>query len=194
MPAVLHQKLSLFTSQTLELTKNGIKVVTKAPITYFETEYLFEDINTKVVRTRSFDKQLFAGVCGSALISFTCYSIDDALSVAIACSGLTLFFAIRLILSNRVSIMIQLMNGSTINVLANKPSTEILDQFLKTTFEEQKKRLVAKYGQHDPLLSIEQIEQNLLWLRNRQIIDDDELQRSREDIYGRSSSGKIGFN
>jgi hypothetical protein len=199
MPAILKQR-NFFVTKRFEITDNSLKVAIKKPLSYIEDEFTFEEITKKVIRKKS--PNLFTLVPGIVCligVIITVYShlyeekgssIGDILFYIILSAGLLTISAfnfeniINLILSDRRSLAFY----------ANSPSKHEVNDFLELLSSEQKNYFLNRYAKADPYVSAEQLAINLKWLRERNAIDDKELEELRIQILPKpNTSSSMGF-
>lgn len=109
-------------------------------------------------------------------------------------SGLFLLLFILSIATRRYVTIIPVDNGSVLEFKTNIPDNNTVENFLLNFRKAQKDFLVKKYGHPDPNLPLEHQLNNLLWLRDRNIISISEYEAMKNDLTGgKSEAGPIGF-
>lgn len=86
--------------------------------------------------------------------------------------------------------------GNAVEFLTDKPSREILRDFIDTLKTERKKVMIAKYGQLTNMLSFEQQKNTLDWLHSEGVLSTEEYKLKVEELNGlfRKSKPIIGFS
>ena len=193
-----------FVTKTFEITSNSLKVNTKKILNYIEDEFAFEDITKQVLRKRF--PNLFTAlpvlafrfglvVCILSHIfeekGSSIYDIIFYLSLSIVFLGISIFNYENVLL---ITIVDKGFNKRTLSFFAHSRTEGDLSNFLKYLFSEQKTYLLNKYAKQDPYLTVDQLTSNLKWLRDRSIIDDEELDELRIKILPKPNENiSIGF-
>lgn len=196
---ILKQR-NLLTTQIFEITDKSLKFQHKRPLHFFENEYSFEEVGTKVIYQK---KPYLPGVIASffsfllALILFFSYlndSRDTPLYSVLICIGIFILLLIITYLKQENLAKLFLTNGFPITFYGNSPSETDVSAFLKVFFAEQKRYLINRYAKADPYLSVEQVSNNLKWLWDRKIIEDEELSELRIKLLPKpAGNDAVGF-
>jgi hypothetical protein len=198
MSAILKQR-NLFVTKRFEIAHNCIKVAIKSPISYFEDEIAFEDIGRKSIRKKSHNLfLLIPGLLAIVGVIVTVYSHffeekgSSAEDILVYLVLAILFLTISAFAFENV-ITFTTYNYKIITFYANSPVKVEVDNFVEQMLAQQKKYLLNRYGKADPYLSSEQLAVNLKWLRDRNVINDAELDELRIKILPKPGGSSVGF-
>ena len=99
--------------------------------------------------------------------------------------GMIWFFCILLntfnLLKNHQDDIILTGSGSDIYFYRTKPSEKEVKQFIDDIIKISKEYKKTKYAKYNPLISEEQYDSNLLWLKQQKVIDEIEMLHLKED-------------
>jgi hypothetical protein len=199
MPAILKQR-KLFTIKIFEITDKSLKVSIKKWFNYVEDEFTFEEVTTKTTRKQSINMYAFIPglLCLVGLVITTISHFEqkkDSSSV----SDMWFYFILMCVLLSiayltyEKMINLSLTDRRIITLYQNSPSEKEVSDFLDLLKKEQKKFLLWRYAKHDPYVSIEQLADNLSWLYDRNIINENELDQLRSKLLGKSNDAQVGF-
>jgi hypothetical protein len=200
MGSILKQR-NFFVTKTYELTDRSLKLRISTFFSLIEEEIAFEEITHRILRKKL--PNFFTAI--PAVIFFICtvltlYShffeingsgIDDVAVYAVLLlifSGLTVFTY-----ENEIKIM--LANGKYISFYPKSPTEKEVNSFLETMKVDQKTYLLRSYAKSDSYLSPEQLANNIKWLWDRKIIDNNELDDLRNKLLPKPNGGgsSVGF-
>ncbi|MBB3055751.1 hypothetical protein [Mucilaginibacter gotjawali] len=187
-------------TKRFEITDQSLKFAFKSPLAYFEDEFTFEEITKKYTRKKShYLLTLIPGVLCFIGVIITVFShlyerngssVDDILLYCVLSSILLILSA--LLFENVVIAM--MTSGKAITFYANSPSRDEVDGFIALLIAEQKQYLLNRYAKADLYVSTEQLSANLKWLRDRNMIDDVELDELRIKILPKpGGNSSVGF-
>lgn len=198
MSTILKQRF-YFVTKRFEITSNSLKMDIKNPLNYIEDEFAFEEISKKLTRRKS--PNLFTVVPGLACLvatfitTYSHFYQKDGNSVAdimmYAVPGAVLLMISAFNFKNIINLMLH--DKRTVPFYADSPTKTEVDDFLAQILAEQKKYMLARYAKADPYLSVEQSSNNLQWLRDRNIINDFELEELRIKILPKPGNSSVGF-
>jgi len=185
MPIVLKQRNFLLT-QIFEITDKSLSVQIRKPLNYFEGEFTFEELGTKIVKIQ---KPFLPGIIGSGamlLISLCFFSLylansrEDPLYEVIICIGILTLLVTGSVIFHENVIRLFLHDTRFVKFYANSPNKREVNDFLLQLKEQQKTYLLNRYAKADPYLSSEQMLDNLKWLWEKGIISTEELENLRK--------------
>jgi len=94
-----------------------------------------------------------------------------------------------------IRVYITTTTGVIIDFLHNKPNHQQVDQFIDQLKATQKKFFIDRYGNVDKSLPINDQLQNLVWLRNNSLLNNEEFEAKKNYLIGKNPEEKrIGFN
>lgn len=190
----------IFSSKTISIIKNGVEVRYKSLFKYKEFTLDFELFTAK----RSIQKEINYGI----LIFVAVFGIISVITLIKALAdpdrgfGGSIFFLILTLafllvaLSTKKRVII-LHTSYTPNDLeiAFKNSNEVeAREFADQITEHTKKYLIGKYARVDRDLPRDGQIENLVALRHREIIDEEEFIRLKNILLDKESERRIGFN
>lgn len=200
MGSILKQR-NFFVTKTYELTDRSLKIRLSTFFSLIEEEISFEEITHRIVRKKlpNFLVAIpavillictiitlyshFFDVKGSGIDDIAVYSV-----LLLIFSGLTVFTY-----ENEIKIM--LANGKYLSFYPKSPNEKEVNDFLAKMKVDQKAYLLRSYAKSDPYLSTEQLANNIKWLWDRKIIDNDELDDLRNKLLPKPNGGgsSVGF-
>ena len=89
---------------------------------------------------------------------------------------------------------IRLLNGRSLIFNLKKPNPEIVNEFIALLQKRIKEFLKSKYGTIDRDLPLEPQLNNYTWLKNRNIINEEEFNTLKNKLLKKESDFKVGFN
>jgi hypothetical protein len=182
-----------FTNQDFELLDGGLKITKKSLFEYFEFEIPYEHIANKKKIQSTINNNLFV-IASSFLILGILFLLGTLaeISPALIIIGL-IFFAITFI-AKKQTVTIACFDGNTIELnYTNKNKSEIIE-FADQIIESSNFFLLTKYSKIDKDLPIENQLNNLDFLRNREIISEEDFERLKDQLLGRNNKYQIGFS
>ena len=194
----LKQKF-FFEVKDFEIEPTGLKSISKTPLTLTEIDFTFEEISKKVIHQKQPNMFIILAclVCGIGML-ITLYShfsdkggssIYDILFYAIPFTSLI----ITSILTFKNEVKLLTYNNKPVLFCGNANNIKEVNSFLKVIFSEQKKYYINKYARAKSHLTYEQISNNLIWLLEKDIINDIELDQLRIELLPKPNS-LVGFN
>jgi hypothetical protein len=199
MDKILRQT-RILTKRYFELTGNSLKISVTKQFKYYEEEFSFEEIGKKVFKKKSFNRAALTttiifiiGVCVTLLgnIGGDKTITPGDISFYAFLSGLA-FMWLLTTYTNNTNLM--LVDGRYITFYSNSPSTPIVDEFIELIFSEQKSYLLNKYAKREQFLSLEKLMDQIIWLKERDIIDDIEFENLKISLFPNTSNNPpIGF-
>jgi len=201
MERILKQR-NLFVTKEFELGDGILKIKQATPISHLEMQAKFEDISFTVTRKQTpnttfliFSILLFLGVVITTISFFfetKQPSTAQDIMLYIALLAVFLLF-LRLTYENIVTIW--LINGASVVLYANSPNKGRVNEFIALMYNEQKQYLLNRYAISDPFLTDEQLTNNLRWLWERKVINQEELQKLRDELLQKQTTSHkvVGF-
>jgi hypothetical protein len=200
MENTLFQRDRHFNRKWFTLTEQELQVKQKSLFRSDEYSVNYEDIGSKIIKSRAGKKAwLVASVVmfSLSLIIFILRVSDEEVG-----KGAELFYLligliccfIYFISYKHSFYLTQPSNTNAIEFLADNPTKEQLDLFIKQLKSKQKEVLLEKYGQLNKNLNYETQYHNLTWLRDNNILTTEEHQeklQQLDNLY--SPSNRIGF-
>ena len=188
-----------FVKRNFEITDHSLKITVKQPFKHFEEEFSFEEIAKKTFVNKTPNRYIFIA-CVVSLIGLLITSIekfngdktisfDDILFYIVFSST----FCCLLWFTYRNTINLMIVDKRYILFYAKSPDSEAVRRFIDMIFSEQKKYLVERYARRLPYVSNEKLMDQLLWLKERYIIDDKEFEIFKNDLLSQSNPLVVGF-
>jgi len=198
--AILHQR-KLFTTKDFTIRQSGLHVRSKSISTLFEVEIPFEEINLKkiIIRKKSEIFLLFlSGLFAIVLVINLIMKIFEEPGIdwpAILIFSIITFFCIITTLFTRVhSYYIPTTNNGMLEIYYGKPNLACTEKFLDDLKLSINLFLKNKYGKIDKNLPIDTQLSNLMWLRDRDILTEEEFENLRFKLTGNEiMNNTIGF-
>ncbi len=201
--ALILKQHKLFVTKIFEIKDHSLGVNIKNLAGHIQYDLTFEEISNRVIRRKSHHLfTLIPAVLLFICLIMTCFSHffedkgsswEDILVFGILC----LIFICLATLNFENVVEINLYNMGKLSFYAKLPSKITVDEFIMLFLKKQKEYLVSRYAKADPYVSAEQLATNLKWLRDKNIINDEELDNFRINILpkpGGGSSAGFKFN
>ena len=196
----LHQR-KLFSTKDYTIKANGLHVRSKTIGTQYEVEIPFEEINVKkvIIKKKSeifllvlssifglvFIANFLMKISGQPDISWTTLLV--LLSITSFCSLVTFFVRVH-------SYFIPTTNNGLIEIYFGKPTLAETDKFLTDLKQNINLFLKDRYGKIDKDLPKDVQLSNIMWLRDREIIDEEEFETLKYRLIGKETTNNtIGF-
>jgi hypothetical protein len=198
MSNILKQQ-RLLTKRYFEITNNSLKISVKKPFKYYEEDFSFEEIGKKVFIKKSFNRYAVTGsvialvglliTAGGRLSGDKTISIEDILFyfiLTIIASGILLVTAL-----NTTNLM--LVDKRYIAFFSKSTNKKEVTDFLALILAEQKKHMINKYARKEQFLPPERLMDQIIWLKDRDIISETEFENLKAELFPISSPNSIGF-
>jgi hypothetical protein len=196
----LHQR-KLFTVREFSFKENGLHLKVKNLASSYEVEIPFEEINLKkIIRQKKTDSVIiivgiFFGlifilnfifrIIGNSTLSWDAIIV---LFVFTALSGLIAY------INTKKQILLPTSNNGLLEIYDGRPSKEISEKFIFDLTSKSNIYLKNKYGKIDRDLPVEPQLANLVWLKEREILNNDEFEDLKNNLLGkRNNINPIGF-
>jgi|WetSurMetagenome_2_1015567.scaffolds.fasta_scaffold57161_3 hypothetical protein len=195
----LHQR-KLFTTKDFTINDSGLHIRSKTISTLYEVEIPFEEINVKKIITKK-KSEIFLLVISAffALIFLVnllmkLFGDPDVKWVTILivfivtsfCGIVTFFVRVH-------SYYIPTTNNGLLEIYVGKPSIVDTDKFLIDLKQCINQFLKNKYSRIDKDLPSDVQLSNLIWLRDRDILDEQEFETLKFKLLGKNMNSTIGF-
>jgi hypothetical protein len=181
-----------FSTLEIEFLANGIKLTKKSVFEFLEYEVPFEQIsNNKKVQSTISDGMLISAIILTIfglLILFLSGSEGALLLIGIGIFLGTLTFLRRI----RV-ITVHTFTGDDIMLYFNRANKDAVSDLADKIIAESISFLLRKYSRIDRALAIDPQIENLQFLRNRGILNEDEYEALKDQLLGRKGSTSIGY-
>lgn len=184
----LTNKRFLF-KQHFELKHSSLNVKKQSIFDSAEFEILYENIFNKKKTQVAINNNLVFLAFFSGLIGVFLFFLGWNFGVWIRpiLFGLT-FFIIALYTKKR-TITIATFDGNDIELFFNQNNKADVDEFAERIIKSSNKFLLNKYGKVDKAVPAEIQLQNLIFLRDREIITENEFEDLKMQLFGKSAMG-----
>ena len=181
-----------FTRQYFELKKSSLKVDLRTLFDRTEYEISYEHIDYKRKIQVIFNHGLLvSGIFAFAIGLLLVLAPNEEAALVFFIIG-TVCFISAFSLKKRV-VVINTYDGNKLELFFNRSNKETVVDLADEIIQSANKHLLRKYGKIDPALPIEPQINNLHFLRNREIITEDEYELLKNQLLGRTSKATIGF-
>lgn len=181
-----------FTRQTFELQNSSLKVERKNLFDAIEYEVSFEQIdNKKKIETKTNNSLLITGVFFFAFGLLFQIGPNDELTAIFLLISFVLI--ITPFINRKKVITILTYDGGNIELFFNKRNKQDVVQFANQIIEASNTFLIKKYSNVDKALPVEQQLNQIQFLRNREIISEQQYESLKDQLLGRDNKTSIGF-
>jgi len=182
-----------FKRQEIDILRSSLKIEKRSLLDSMEYEVPFENIhNKKRIQTNTNDNLLviafFLLVIG---LLFLLGSNTEISSVALI--GGTFFLALALI-TRKKTVTILTYDGNNIELPFNRKNKPEVLEFSNKIIEASNHFLLNKYSKIDKSLPVEGQLSKLEYLRDREILTDEEFENLKNQLLGKDNKGSIGFS
>jgi hypothetical protein len=188
------QTRRFFKRQEIEILRRSLKIEKKSLLDYEEFEIPFENIhNKKTVQSKTNDNLMVISFTLFVIaLLFFVFSAETALSTFLFFCGI--FFLGIAFISRKKTVTIPTYNGDTIEIpFNNKNKADVLG-FANKIIEASNSFLLNKYCKVDKALPLEGQIGKLDFLRDREILTDEEYDNLKNQLLGRENKGHLGFS
>lgn len=198
--AALHQS-KLFTKKNFIIKESGLHVQNKDLTSSFEVEIPFEEITARKIMTQKKSEILLLILTLLFSIIFIAnFGMKVLGDPEITWGTVLILFAFPCLCGlltyvRRIhSYFIPTINNGLLEIFYGKPTKEDAEKFINTLKLSINSYLKIKYGKIDMELPIDPQLSNLMWLRDRDIINEKEFEDLKNQLYGkRTLNSPIGF-
>jgi hypothetical protein len=176
----------------IEFLISGLKMSKKSVFEFVEYEIPFEQIsNKKKVQSTISDGMLISAVIFMifGILVFLGSEFEGGFFMMVIALILTIWTFLRRI---RV-ITVHTFTDQDIKLYFNRANKEEVMDLANTIISHSNSFLLRKYGKVDRALAIEPQIENLQFLRNREILDEDQYEALKDQLLGRASKVSIGY-
>jgi hypothetical protein len=176
-----------------DILRNSLKIETKSLLDSVEYEIPFEHIhNKKKIQTTTNDNLLV--ISFSLLVIGLLFQLGSNTQVSITLLiGAAIFLAWALI-TRQKTITIPTYDGNKIELFFNNRNKNKVLEFSNKIIEASNSFLRNKYGKIDKALPLEGQLNNIIFLRDRDIITEEEYDKLKNQLLGRDNKGSLGFS
>ena len=199
MSNILQQR-RILTKRCFEITHNSLKFSVKRPFKYYEEELSFGEIGKKVFKKKSFNRFAITGIFISSfgLIATLVGNLSGDKTIKfedIFFYVLLTAIVLALLLFTRTNTTnLMLVDKRYVAFYSNSPDNETVKRFIDLIFSDQKKYMLNKYAKREQFLPLERLMEQIVWLKDRNIIDEPEFEKLKTDLFPiTSNSSAIGF-
>jgi hypothetical protein len=188
------QTRRFFKRQEIEILRTSLKIERKSLLDYVEYEIPFENIhNKKRVQTKTNDNLLVISFALLVIgLLFFIFGSETALSTFLFICG-TFFLALAFI-SRKKTITIPTYDGNSIEIPFNNRNKPDVLEFSNKIIEASNGFLLNKYCKIDKALPLEGQLSKMEFLRDREILTDEEYDTLKNQLLGRENKGYLGFS
>jgi len=181
-----------FTQQVFDIKKSSVIVNKKTLFEELEYEISFEQLDNKKKTEIKTNNNMF--VTGFFFFVFGMFflfgSIDEAAAI---CGIIAVTLIFTSFLDKKRTMTVATYNGKNLILYFTKRNREEVNNFIEQLFEAANMFLLNKYKKIDKALPIEPQLNNIQFLRNREIISEEEYEVLIDQLYGRDNKSSIGF-
>lgn len=180
-----------FTKQALQLKQSSLHIHRKNFFDEIEYDVSFEQIGNKkkiqVLTSNLFYIGIFIFVFG---LCFVLASIPETAAVLVFLSSI---FIVVAFFTKTKTITVATYQGEDIVLFFNNTNKQEVSEFADLIIESSNNFLFRKYGKIDKDLPIEPQLDNIEFLRNREVITEEQYVTLKNQLLGRSNKSSIGF-
>jgi hypothetical protein len=198
MEPVLKLK-SFAKSIEIQINDTGVSVIEKSLTNYHEYHIEFDQFTTKRTVKREINNGMlfFVFICAIiTLIKFFGYlaPAGTGLPGTIIFLSITLFFIVLAFTTKKQIVVLTKLYGQTGFEIPFKNSNEKeVREFADLIIEKTKEYLISKYGNVDKDMPRENQFENIISLKDRNIITEKEFERLKNILLDKDAEKKIGF-
>lgn len=182
----------LFKKQEFEILGSSLKVKKSNLLDSSEYEISFEQIhNKKKVQTTTNNNLLV--IAFTLLVIGLLFQLGPNTEVSITILIFAAIFLGCALVSRQKVITIPTYSGETIELFFNRRTKANLLDFSDRIIAASNSFLLNKYGKVDRALPLEGQLANINFLRDREIITDEEYERLKNNLLGRDNKSTLGF-
>ena len=187
----LHNR-RLLKRQEFDILRNSLKIKKRSPLESIEYEVPFEHIhNKKKIQTITNNNSLV--ISFFLLVIGLLFLLGPNIEVATTLLSAAAFFLVVAILTRQKIVTIPTYDGDKIELFFNNRNKQEVLDFANKIIEASNSFLLNKYGKIDKALPLEGQLNNLNFLRDRDIIADEEYESLKNHLLGRENKGSLGF-
>lgn len=182
-----------FTKQVFELKKSTLKVDIRDLFERTEYEISYEHVDFKKKIQVIFNH-------GLLVASFFAFAIGLLLAFAPNEEAAFVFFLVSAVcfisafILKKMVVTINTFDGNKIELFFNNRNKDHVVDFADEIIRNSNQYLLRKYGKVDPAFPIEPQLNSIQFLRDREIITDEEFESLKSQLLGRTNKATIGFS
>ncbi len=182
-----------FIKQKLEIKKSSIKINRKSLFEEVEYEISFEQLdNKKKVQVQTNSNLFFTGIFFFVFGLF--FLAGSIIEMTAICTLIAIVLMMVAFVDKKRVVTIATYQGENINLYFTAKNKEKVIEFVDQIFDAANAFLLNKYGKIDRALPIEPQLDNLQFLRNKEIISEEEYETLKNQLLGRENKSYIGFS
>jgi hypothetical protein len=188
---------NLFRSKSTKISKSGVEIIYKSPFSYKEYTIDYEQFTTKISVVKDTNSGVLFFVFGfgfATLVAFISFlvSTEKGFEATFFLFFLTLIFiSIAFLTQKKVVIVHTNYNSNGLQLTFTRSNEKVVRDFAIAIIIETKNFLINKYAKIDKDLPRENQINNLIALRDKDVIDEDEFNRLKNLLF--DNNKKIGF-
>jgi hypothetical protein len=181
-----------FTKQQFELKRSTLKVDISDLFERTEYEISYENIDFKKKVQVIFNHGLLvASLFAFAIGLLLAFAPNEEAAFVFFLLG-AVCFTLAFTLKKKV-VTINAFDGNRIELFFNNRNKDQVVDFADEIIRSSNQHLLRKYGKVDPALPIEPQINNIQFLRDREIISEEEFESLKNQVLGRTNKATIGF-
>ncbi|GEO11105.1 hypothetical protein [Segetibacter aerophilus] len=181
-----------FLTQTFQIKGSSILVNRKTLFEEVEFEILFERLASKKrTEAKTNSNLFFTGIIFFIMNMF--FLSGSIIEMAGICIVVALILIITSFIDKKRTITIAGYDGNNIVLYFTKSNKGEVSGFVDQLFKAANDFLLNKYKKIDKALPTEPQLDNIQFLRNREIISEEEYEALKDRLYGRDNISNIGF-
>ena len=182
-----------FTRQFFEMTDSGLKVNKRTLLDKFEFEIPFEQIHNKM-KIQTITNNNLIVISASCFILATLFLLGTLSEISPLLYFAGFVFTFLVIVTRKKSITISTYIGEQIELFFTKTNRENVQEFATNIIKASNSFLLKKYGKVDKALPIDSQLNELKFLRDREVIDEEQFDNLKSQLLSRDNSNSIGFS
>jgi len=191
----------LFTKKEFIFKENGLQVKVRDLTSYQEVEIPFEEINSKkIIRQSKTDNTIIAlallfGISFLANLTLKIIgSIESKWESVFLMFLLTALSVLLAYVNSKKQILVPTANNGFLEIFDGRPTKQMTEDFIVNLTMKSNDYLKRKYGSIDHDLPIEPQLMNLIWLKEQEILKDEEFEELKSELIGKQGNNNpIGF-
>lgn len=180
------------TKQQFEIGKSALKVDISSLFDRTEYEVSLEQIDFKRRVQVLFPHGLFVSGLFTLAVGLLLFFAESEGAAFVFFLVTCFCFTLPFFLKKKV-VTVNVFDGSTLELFFNKRNKQEVIAFADQIIAASNHYLLRKYGKIDPALPIEPQINNVQFLRNREIITEEEYESLKNQLLGRTNKTTIGF-
>jgi hypothetical protein len=176
----------------IEFQASALKMSKKTVFEFVEYEIPFEQIsNKKKVQSKISDGMLVSAMI--FLIFGFLISLGPGFEVGLLLMTIGVILTVTTFLRRIRVITVHTFTDQDIKLYFNRSNKKEVIELANTIISHSNSFLLRKYGKVDRALAVEPQIENLQFLRNREILDEEQYEALKDELLGRASKVSIGY-